>query len=417
MRFSLSGYLKNISFPKHWSITKNYTLTSIPVYRPMQSQNIPCEQLNIITKIHPCSNPSHKFSFSLICVLEGCPLLLTMTVLIWCLSWNPTAATERAERFFENGTAFWAIAEGPLAGRVAWAFDRPGNESDPKNLLLSRIATSQQIEWASYKPTHKDIVETLTSHLGASGAFDGNYCTSICSQVFDDTPNVKPIMLDVYKPNRKRKWFVMHHKFVVLRSKQGDGVLTGSFNWTERATDLNFENLIYVKSTKLANAYSKVFRKLPTRLSIEVADGYFSAGFNDAGIELIKRSIAAAQKRILVAVWSISVASKRYPNPIYDALAKAVDRGVEVQVITDYHKAKKRKYQKLAVHSVRMRSKKAHMHHKYMVIDDLYVVSGSYNFVTKSVLGNHENVVVIKSPAMASSFSNQWNKMRNYKKP
>ena len=367
------------------------------------------------TQSPPYNDPRRRRLFSVICVFKTYPILGTAALLIWCLSCNPTAATERAARFSDDGVAFWAINKGPLTGRVAWAFDRPGEASDPKKLLLSRIATSQLIEWASYKPTHKDIVKKLTSHPGASGFFDGNYCTNTCSQIFDDTPNVKPIILGVYKSNRKRKWFVMHHKFVVLRSKQGDGILTGSFNWTERATDLNFENLIYVKSTKLANAYSKVFRRLPTRLSIEVADGYLSAGFNDAGIKLIKRLITAAKKRVLVAVWSISVASERYPNPIYDALAKAVDRGVEVQVITDYQKAKKRNYQKLAVHSVNMGSKRAHMHHKFMVIDDLYVVSGSYNFVTKSVLGNHENVIVIKSPAMASSFSDEWKELRNYK--
>ena len=367
------------------------------------------------TQINPYNYPRCRCLFSFFYVLKTYTLLATATLLIWCLPCNPIAATEKATRFSNNGVAFWAIAKGPLAGRVAWAFDRPGAESDPKGLLLSRIELSQTIEWASYKPTHEEIVKSLTSHRRASGVFDGNYCTGKCSQVFDDTPNVEPIMLGVYKSNRKRKWFVMHHKFVVLRSQQGDGILTGSFNWTERATDLNFENLIYIESTKLANAFSKVFHRLPARLSIEVADGYFSAGFNDAGIELIKRSITAAQKRILVAVWSISVGSKKYPNPIYDALAKAVDRGVEVQVITDYHKAKKRRYNKLAVHSVRMGSKKAHMHHKFMVIDDLYVVSGSYNFVTKSVLGNHENVIIIKSPAMASSFTDQWNELRSYK--
>jgi phosphatidylserine/phosphatidylglycerophosphate/cardiolipin synthase-like enzyme len=61
-----------------------------------------------------------------------------------------------------------------------------------------------------------------------------------------------------------------------------------------------------------------------------------------------------------------------------------------------------------------MPSKKAHMHHKFMVIDSAHVVSGSYNFVTKSFSGNHENVVAIKSPAMAASFVDHWRELRYY---
>ena len=61
-----------------------------------------------------------------------------------------------------------------------------------------------------------------------------------------------------------------------------------------------------------------------------------------------------------------------------------------------------------------MVSRKAHMHHKFMVIDNKYVISGSYNFVTKSLSGNHENVVVIESPAMAVSFRDHWREIRNY---
>ena len=206
----------------------------------------------------------------------------------------------------------------------------------------------------------------------------------------------------------------MHHKFAVMRGDEGDGVLTGSFNWNKRATDLNFENLVYVKSDKLAETYSQVFGDLPAGASVEVMDGDISAGFNKAGMELMRRRIEAAQESILAAVWSISVASKKNPNPIYDALVAAAERGVNVQIVTDYHKAKKRKYRKLDVHSVRMPSKKAHMHHKFMVIDSAHVVSGSYNFVTKSFSGNHENVVAIKSPAMAASFVDHWRELRYY---
>jgi len=58
-----------------------------------------------------------------------------------------------------------------------------------------------------------------------------------------------------------------------------------------------------------------------------------------------------------------------------------------------------------------MPSSKAHVHHKFMFIDQQYVVTRSYNFVTKSFSGNDENMVAIKSIAMASSFTDHWKAM------
>ena len=330
--------------------------------------------------------------------------------------WTQTQSKsfEKVQRFHEDGASYWKLANGPLAGRVAWAFDRPGHDSDPKDLLLSKIKAATSVEWASYKPTHTEIVQALIKHSNANGVFDGNYCQEECDRIFETVNTVEPVTLRIYKSDRKRKWFVMHHKFAIVRSALETGILTGSFNWTERATKFNFENLIYVKSKKIAAAYSNVFKKLPERESIEVTDGLISAGFNSAGVKLMKRMIEEARKNILVSVWSISVTSENYPNSVYDALVEASSRGVDVQILTDHRKSKKRIYTKLDVHPVHMVSRKAHMHHKFMVIDNKYVISGSYNFVTKSLSGNHENVVVIESPAMAVSFRDHWREIRNY---
>ena len=111
---------------------------------------------------------------------------------------------------------------------------------------------------------------------------------------------------------------------------------------------------------------------------------------------------------MLVAVWSISVSSAKNPNPLYDALLAAVERGVDVRVLIDAHKARKRKYGKLNVLKVHMLEKKGHMYHEFIVVDGEEVVAGSFNFVTKSLSGNYENVIAIKSPAMAVSFTDHW---------
>jgi phosphatidylserine/phosphatidylglycerophosphate/cardiolipin synthase-like enzyme len=59
-----------------------------------------------------------------------------------------------------------------------------------------------------------------------------------------------------------------------------------------------------------------------------------------------------------------------------------------------------------------MPSAKGHMHHKFMVIDQEHVVTGSFNFVTKSFSGNFENLIAIKSRALAASFTGHWKSIR-----
>lgn len=125
----------------------------------------------------------------------------------------------------------------------------------------------------------------------------------------------------------------------------------------------------------------------------------------------LRQRIDAAKKSILVAVWSINVPTKKNPNSMYDALKAAEARGVEIRLVTDAHKAKKRNYGSLDVVKAHMPTKKGIMHHKFMVTDAEYVVTGSANFVTKSFSGNDENIVAIKSLVMASSFTNQWEAM------
>ena len=49
---------------------------------------------------------------------------------------------------------------------------------------------------------------------------------------------------------------LMHNKFAVIDGKE---VITGSYNWTASAEKLNYENLLIIKSQKLADVYEKYF--------------------------------------------------------------------------------------------------------------------------------------------------------------
>ena len=51
----------------------------------------------------------------------------------------------------------------------------------------------------------------------------------------------------------------MHNKFAVI---DGKIVITGSYNWSERASEKNDENLLIISSEGLAEEYEKSFRKI-----------------------------------------------------------------------------------------------------------------------------------------------------------
>lgn len=120
-------------------------------------------------------------------------------------------------------------------------------------------------------------------------------------------------------------------------------VVTGSFNWNERAAKYNYENIVYIWSRKIADAYWQEFERVKGRICGNaglISDGEITAAFNKDIITLLTQRIDAAKTSILVAVWSVSVASKKYPNPVYEALMAAQARGVNVRIITDARKAK-----------------------------------------------------------------------------
>gem|GEM_PF-2250720 len=343
-------------------------------------------------------------------------LCIALTAIATLSPMRSNAASQGYEVVESNGFAYRIVSEGPLRGRVAWAFDDPDEGSDPLGLLLHHLHGAEELVWASYKPTHPQIVAALRGHARAVGVYDRNYCGSACAAAYKGDDRVTSVSRGVYKPRSKRKWFVMHHKFAVLDQGKDDtaAIFTGSFNWNARAATLNYENIVYIKSAKVAAAYSREYERIAGRGQGNegpVRDGDITVAFNADVVALLTARIEAAQSEILVASWTINVASKKNPNPVYDALKSAVDRGVRVQILTDAHKAKKRNYGHMDVIKAHMPTKKGHMHHKFLIIDEEYVVTGSANFVTKALSGNDENMVAIRSPAMAASFIEHWNEM------
>jgi phospholipase D len=56
-----------------------------------------------------------------------------------------------------------------------------------------------------------------------------------------------------------------------------------------------------------------------------------------------------------------------------------------------------------------------HMHHKFVVIDDDLVLTGSYNFTVSASTVNYENLVAVKSEAVARRFLAEYERIKTRK--
>ena len=115
---------------------------------------------------------------------------------------------------------------------------------------------------------------------------------------------------------------------------------------------------------------------------------------------------------------SIRLAAYSFSSPhVVDALLRARQRGVEVQVLVDARR-NARKNSRAALDRLvaagiptRLISRYALHHDKYMVSDGLNVQNGSYNYTADAASANSENVLVVwNSARLAQSYLAHWDK-------
>jgi phosphatidylserine/phosphatidylglycerophosphate/cardiolipin synthase-like enzyme len=138
----------------------------------------------------------------------------------------------------------------------------------------------------------------------------------------------------------------------------------------------------------------------------------FEAGFSPGGtsLEIILKAINNAEESIFVAAYSFT------SKPIATALLEACKRGVAVRVVAD-SKANKVKYSAatfLANHGVpvRLNSRYAIFHHKFMIIDSRHLETGSFNYSAAAANRNAENVLLLREvPELAALYAREWDRL------
>ncbi|MFD3005377.1 phospholipase D-like domain-containing protein [Thermus tengchongensis] len=204
----------------------------------------------------------------------------------------------------------------------------------------------------------------------------------------------------------------MHHKFLVV---DGQTVWTGSTNMTWNAFARNNENSLLLPSSILAQGYAREFQALftgtkeglgtPITFSLEggvPAEGtaYFSPKGGALGRKALLERLRASQQEILVAAFVLT------DPEVVKALVQAQERGVRVQVLLESRNLKDSREEDLLRAGVEVRKdgNPYTLHHKVMLIDSTFVITGSYNFTARAWQVNNENLLILQSPALAERY-------------
>ena len=211
-----------------------------------------------------------------------------------------------------------------------------------------------------------------------------------------------------------RRGALMHNKFWIFDQTS---VWTGSTNITVNGTMRNNNNVIVIESPSVARIYEREFQEMwaggefgPTSSSTiqqqsVVIDGTaVSVRFgpeDDVG-DLLADLLSQAQSQIRFMAFSFT------HDAMGDAILSRAQNGVDVAGIFE-ERGSETEYSELP-HlycggvPVLQDGNPRTFHHKVLIIDQITVVTGSFNFSRNADESNDENVVIIQSPEIAAEY-------------
>ena len=124
--------------------------------------------------------------------------------------------------------------------------------------------------------------------------------------------------------------------------------------------------------------------------------------------QLVEETIAQAQERVWVQAYGFT------SLPIADALIAAHQRGVEVKILVDRSQLKSRYSQVRHVMkqgiAVAVDKVSGIAHNKVMIVDDAYVLTGSFNWTNAAEERNAENLLLIRDVKLNGIYTAEWKK-------
>ncbi len=145
----------------------------------------------------------------------------------------------------------------------------------------------------------------------------------------------------------------------------------------------------------------------PTGAKEGRSEVYFSPG--DACLNAIIEQLHNATRMIDVCVFTIS------DDRISRELLYCHRKGIKIRIITDNEKlfdmgSDINQFDTAGI-PVRVDRTTNHMHHKFAIIDDTTVITGSYNWTRNAAMYNEENILVTDNKAIVSVFEKEFERL------
>lgn len=178
-----------------------------------------------------------------------------------------------------------------------------------------------------------------------------------------------------------------------------------------------FIQLLFVLCVAVAVGFLlRYYTGRPQETTDRTWEVYFS-GVSTAPID--KNTPYSLEKRLVArltdAAIRIDAALYRLAStPVADALIEAHHRGVQVRVVTETDNVDEAEIERLQEVGISVADDDEHdglMHHKFIVIDERYVWTGSYNTTYNGAYRNNNNVIFIDSVRLAYNFTQEFREL------
>ena len=221
---------------------------------------------------------------------------------------------------------------------------------------------------------------------------------------------------------------LMHNKFIIIDKSE---VWLGSMNFTDSGAYDDNNNLMRIRSAKMAENYLKEFEEMfvdnqfgeqvvpetphPT-LTIDNTriDTYFSP--DDGVLSALVPVLDSAQDSIYFLTYSFTA------NQLGEIVRQKAEAGLTVAGVMDEEQVKSNEGTEFdpfrqANLDVRLDGIEGLMHHKVFIVDEKIVILGSYNFSQSAELRNDENLIIIHDPVIARLFLLEFQRVQKEAQP
>ncbi len=213
---------------------------------------------------------------------------------------------------------------------------------------------------------------------------------------------------------------LMHDKFMVLDSTL---VWTGTWNYTVNDTYRNNNNALVLRSQKAVADYQAEFNEMfvdhqfgPTSPANTLYKSFTQDGVpiqiyfapEDKPVPAMTETLSGAAHKIRFMTFSFTIDS------IGQTIIDRAKAGVDVEGIFETTGSETRSSELTPLFCaglpVRQDGNPYILHHKVFIVDDVTVITGSFNVSANATDSNDENLVIITDPDLAAQYTAEFNR-------